>query len=438
MRDVLDIRRGGITTPRSPLNIPSARRSPFIETACCFAAVASLAASPLVGTVPAAIFLVSIAVLAFLRPAETVRDIALFLPLLALPLLAMVSTIWSDAPERTLRAAIQMMLTMMAAIMICRRISSGTLILMLFAAMAVACMFAVPAIPDALARRQPLIGPYGSKNAMAYAAHLLIALSLAVAFEPKRSAWWRLAACCAIPPALGLMYLAQSAGALMSLIISSIVFPSLVIFGRVGIRWRACIVAFVLVTLAIALVGLSDLQTAAADFRQDVLHKDATLTGRAFLWDFAYRLAHARPMLGYGYYSFWREGNIDAEGLWRHFGINTRTGFNFHNTFIEIRIDLGWTGLIVLVTTCAAIVGLALVRQFARPSVGLAFLLALTVSELVRSAGEVSLFVPFSYYTVLLMGTAIYALQPFDAAGEAAARASNTLGRRMIGEARKT
>jgi hypothetical protein len=39
---------------------------------------------------------------------------------------------------------------------------------------------------------------------------------------------------------------------------------------------------------------------------------------------------------------------------------------------------------------------------------------------------------------VLLMGTAIYAMQPLDAAGEAAARARNILGRGVIGEARKT
>jgi exopolysaccharide production protein ExoQ len=331
---------------------------------------------------------------------------------LAIPLLAMMSTAWSDAPERTVRAAIQMLLTMVAAIIVCRRISAETLIVMLFVCMIGMCVLAVPSLPYVFQTQTPLLGPYASKNAMAYAAHLLVALSLAVTFERKRSVWWRLAAVAAIAPALFLLKLSQSSGAFLALIMTLLTFPALLLVGRVNGIWRFVMLALALVGVGVAVALLPDIEAAATDVRQNVLQKDATLTGRTYLWDFAYRLAAERPVLGHGYYAFWRVGNIDAEGLWRYAGIASRSGFNFHNAFIEMRVDMGWVGTILLVVTCAAILGLALFRQFTKPSTAMAFLTAVTIGELVRSTAETSLFGPFSYYTLLLMATAIYSAAP--------------------------
>ncbi len=382
----------------------------YLEILCCALALFALVAGPVYGTISAALFLAAAAGVVLVRPREAVRDLLRFLPLLAIPLLAMMSTAWSDAPERTVRAAIQMLLTMAAAIVICRRLSPETLIVLMFVAMVGMCLLALPRVPFVLETHYPLLGPYASKNAMAYAAHLLVALSLAVAFERKRSLWWRLAAVAAIGPALFLLKLAQSSGALLALILTLLTFPALLFVGRVNGIWRVVIVVLAILGVGVAVLLLPDIEAAAADFRQNVLQKDATLTGRTYLWDFAYRLAAEKPLLGHGYYAFWRIGNIDAEGLWRYAGIANRTGFNFHNTFIEMRVDMGWVGTILLVVTCAAILGLALFRQFTRPSTAMAFLAALTIGELVRSTAETSLFGPFSYYTLLLVATGVYAV----------------------------
>jgi exopolysaccharide production protein ExoQ len=411
LRNVLDIRRVGAFSHRTSRSSSYGKSLSVLEGACCFIALAALVGSPIFGTALAALFLVAVAGLVLMRPADVGRDLVKFLPLLALPILAMLSTLWSDAPERTLRAAIQMLLTMMAAIVICRRFSSETLVVMLFVAVAAACSLAVVSLPRVFAMHVPLLGPYASKNAMAYAAHLLVALSLGVACERSRSGWWRLAACLAIPAGLALMYLAQSVGALLALFITMSTFPALLLIGRVRGLWRVAILFAGVIAIGLAVVLLPDIEAAAADFRQNVLRKDETLTGRTYLWDFAYRLAAERPLLGHGYYAFWRQGNIDAEGLWRYAGIVDRSGFNFHNTFIEMRVDMGWTGTALLVATCVAIVALAMFRQFNRPSVALAFLLALSISELIRATAETSLFAPFSYYTLILMATGVYAVE---------------------------
>ena len=78
--------------------------------------------------------------------------------------------------------------------------------------------------------------------------------------------------------------------------------------------------------------------------------KDKTLTGRTDLWATAFHEIELRMLLGKGYQAFWRIGNPVAEKLWAIFGIETRTGFNFHNEYLNTAVDLGIVGLIINVT----------------------------------------------------------------------------------------
>jgi len=93
-------------------------------------------------------------------------------------------------------------------------------------------------------------------------------------------------------------------------------------------------------------------------------------------------------MLGHGYAAFWRPGNLDAEALWRWGGIADRTGFSFHNLFVETKVDLGIVGLAVLVAMCGTVVLLSLARQLRTPSITGAFLLSTLLVLLVRSTIE--------------------------------------------------
>jgi exopolysaccharide production protein ExoQ len=49
-------------------------------------------------------------------------------------------------------------------------------------------------------------------------------------------------------------------------------------------------------------------------------------------------------LTGVGYSAFWRPGNPNAEPLWAEFGIIDRAGFQFHNTYLQICVDLGLVG----------------------------------------------------------------------------------------------
>jgi exopolysaccharide production protein ExoQ len=73
--------------------------------------------------------------------------------------------------------------------------------------------------------------------------------------------------------------------------------------------------------------------------------KDITLTGRTDLWRVPrWMRSPNRPWLGHGYQAFWRIGNPEAEHLWRAFGIESRSGFHFHNLYLSNAVEIGMIG----------------------------------------------------------------------------------------------
>lgn len=385
--------------------------SPGVLSILACATLGALIASSVAGTLGAAAFAMLTGMLFAASPLTSARDLLRYWPLLLLPVLAIASTIWSDSPERSMRAGLQLMLTFIAAILISRRISASSMILTLLAGFTIICLLIVPDIPRALLSRLPLYSALlGSKNQVAFASHILVALSLAVAADSQQRLLVRLLT--PLPFALGLviLLLAQSAGALTSLALTLLTFPAFLIIARVNITVRLAIVVLVLFCAGVAVAFLPDLIAAWNDFQVNVLKKDLTLTGRTYLWDFAARLSAERPWLGRGYYAFWRHGNIDAEGLWRWGGIASRSGFNFHNAYIEMQVDLGRIGLVLLLATMGAITVLTAVRQIMKPSTTGAFFLSYLMIILIRGFSESVLISPFSLMSLILIGSAIYAL----------------------------
>ncbi|MEG3174733.1 O-antigen ligase family protein [Sphingomonas sp. RB3P16] len=410
MTDSVLRRTSPLGAPRGQLPGRTAQvRLGQLEVMLGVVAVLAVAVTLVAGTIGAAIFLVATVALIGVRPAASARDLARFAPLLALPLLAMVSTIWSDAPERTLRAGIQLMVTIMAAIIVCRRVPSTTLIAVLLAATLAMCLGSLAKLPAALSSGHPLVGLFGSKNELALVAHLQFALDLAIIFDRRQHPLLRIGALLAVPLAVLLVILAQSAGVKTSLIVTLLTFPAFLLIGRVSPALRIVIIVLTAVALALALVFMSDILAAWTDYQVNVLKKDTTLTGRTYLWDFAARLVAERPLLGHGYYAFWRVGNVDAEGLWRWGGIASRSGFNFHNELVEMKVDLGWVGAIVFLVTSAGIAAATLLRQFTKGDVIIAALMSLLTVLYIRSLAESSLIGPFNIMTFLWIGAAVYA-----------------------------
>jgi len=217
----------------------------------------------------------------------------------------------------------------------------------------------------------------------------------------RRQPLWVLIGAGAILLDLYVVVAARSAGALLGLAMGAsamLTLALLLLAGRVLRAWLTAAVALCLVAAGLSYRWLTQelIETGARIF-----DKDPTLTGRTYLWHRAGDLIREKPMLGRGFDAFWVQGNIDAEGLWRYFGIEERGGFTFHNTAVELLVTLGWTGLIL--TAAVALIGAVfLVRKFVeRPSIALVCWISLFLYQFARTPIETIGIAPFYFSTVL-------------------------------------
>ena len=77
-----------------------------------------------------------------------------------------------------------------------------------------------------------------------------------------------------------------------------------------------------------------------------MLYHDLTFTGRTIIWDFAQYEIERRPLLGWGYQSFWLVGPdapsiVDAPG-W------VKMMPNAHNGYYDTKLEMGYVGLAFL------------------------------------------------------------------------------------------
>jgi len=72
------------------------------------------------------------------------------------------------------------------------------------------------------------------------------------------------------------------------------------------------------------------------------LGRNSTLTGRTSIWKAVLSL-HTNPLVGTGFESFWLGGRLEA--VWN---MSVKGIQEAHNGFIELYLNLGWAGLILL------------------------------------------------------------------------------------------
>jgi exopolysaccharide production protein ExoQ len=109
---------------------------------------------------------------------------------------------------------------------------------------------------------------------------------------------------------------------------------------------RGALLTGTMLAVGAVLVGLN---LGGLDLLLAAFGKDATLTGRTYLWSQGWAAAANAPFFGVGYQAYWVQGFSEAERLWEEFYIGSRSGFHFHNTFIEVAVELGLVGVALLV-----------------------------------------------------------------------------------------
>jgi exopolysaccharide production protein ExoQ len=194
---------------------------------------------------------------------------------------------------------------------------------------------------------------------------------------------------------LGMLLLSKSRTALLALALSAM-FAALV---AVRSKRVAMIVIAAFAVIFTVVVFLPDSVThahnAALLGRSAESESPATLSGRTLLWEDLLNLASDRPLLGYGFDSFWTPAHIAEVSLRRGWVITQS-----HSGYIEALLNVGWLGASLLVLMLTVGLGVA-IRRFRDQRTALTlFAVATMVWYMINMLAEA---IPEAHFSTLLV-----------------------------------
>ncbi|WP_420391619.1 O-antigen ligase family protein [Acuticoccus sp.] len=318
--------------------------------------------------------------------------------------LAIASTLWSDNPSTTLRNAIQYGTTIACAVIAARvtTVRSFAFGGLVGSAVVIAYSLHIGRYEyDAIDSTYALVGAFGSKNQLGFYASLGVLLGVVLVLMRAPFLAEKVLAAAVVTLAAFVLLKTQSATSVATIIVALAFAVTLFTAGRTPPTQRF----LVLCAGGVLFVGVAAAALDAGAFAGvlNVFGKDATLTGRTYLWREGIIAAGENPILGMGYNAFWTHGFAHAERLWDEFYITKRTGFHFHNTYIEAVVGLGLVGLAALVGLLVLYWTLAVRAVFrGRLTAGLILTLAMGALLLMRSFVEIDFLTPYTVGTFLL------------------------------------
>jgi exopolysaccharide production protein ExoQ len=344
------------------------------------------------------------------QPNDAVRSVMQNWILIILPVLSIASALWSDFPAVSFKGGAQFLITTIIGIWGGYCIKPRILISALMSALILLAVLSVLDGSHAFNRfsgEYTLIGVFGSKNYFALCISLLLLTAVTVSLDRSQPLVFRvlgIAGSCLAAPLL--MY-AHSVGALVVCVSALIISLALRIALRLSSISRITLVILMLL-LIICVVAVLSFQIDTADLL-GYFGKDVTLTGRTLLWEYAAESIADKPLLGGGYQAFWQVGNSSAEQLWFYSYIPSKYGYHFHNTFLQITVDLGFVGLAVFGLFLVLTVLRIFVCLFGRTaSTEQILAMTLFVFLLLRTPLEVDLFFQFQLPSILICLIWIY------------------------------
>lgn len=188
-------------------------------------------------------------------------------------------------------------------------------------------------------------GYFLGKNYLGECAVVALLLSL---HEMLYRGWRRALGIIAVVIAILLVFLSESKTALGLALICPILARLTVLIRKIT-RISPAIILLTLPFFYMVVSSVSNFNIYRVSY---ILFGDSTLTGRTIIWDFAQYEIARRPLLGWGYQSFWlvpdSPSTVDAAG-W------VKMMPNAHNGYYDTMLELGYVGLVFLLVFVIAI-----------------------------------------------------------------------------------
>ncbi len=327
------------------------------------------------------------------------------------------SVFWSQAAGISARAAVQYSSHIVCAYVAARTINVRTLLvgslIGIFFVLLYSLRVGAYAL-DTIDGTINFVGAFGSKNQIGFFSSVGIFFCLAFLVFYRRN-WlsfvWTAPILLLSVYMLAIAHSATSVASLPAVIgIVALLTASKVL----SLRYRRVI--FVVGAGALVTGVVAALNLGLLDVVLGIFGKDSTLTGRTYLWEQGWAAAQQRPLLGYGYAAYWVQGFADPERLWAEFYISTRSGFHFHNTYVETLVELGFIGVtmlaLIILRSFSGHVSKVVFGDWSADSVVLAGAIGLM---LIRSFFEVELLGPY-FMASFIVYYGLFKLSPLPVA----------------------
>jgi exopolysaccharide production protein ExoQ len=324
--------------------------------------------------------------------------------LLAIPIFAVLSFFWSQSPVDTLKYSLEFALTVGLGLLLSAAPHPKAVLWGLFLAfggyVSTALVFG-QSVDVGNNGETAFAGLTAGKNLMGDIAAngALISLACFVAGIEDRRPFRAILALGVAVAEVYVLLAARSAGALLGVAPAVFAFIFFLALRPAPLSIRLFSTVFMSFTAAV--MAIASGSTIIED-SMTLFDKDPTLTGRTYLWQRAADFIADKPVLGTGFNAFWVESNPDAVGLWHFGGLTDPWGFNFHNTLVELLVNVGWIGFFVFAIVAVISSVLLLRSVITRPTLALCFWFSVLVYDFVRMPIEAIGTAPFAHSTLLL------------------------------------
>ncbi len=268
--------------------------------------------------------------------------------LLLLVAIALLSILWSSAPEVTLRRNVALVGTTLTAAYLAMRYSLNELLRLMAWALGIAALLSLIfglALPSYGIDQASPTGAWqgifsGGKNELGRNMALSALVFLLMALSVRRRRWLAWAG---FSLSVGLLLQSQSQTSLVSfLVVVALLLP------YHALRWRytLSVPTFIVVSLLIGITAMS-LQGNAGSLLE-AFGKDATLTNRSSeVWPAVLDMIYQRPWLGYGYGAFWLGWSGPSAQVWHW--TQAVDPVHAHNGYLDLWLQLGLLGLSIFI-----------------------------------------------------------------------------------------
>ncbi|WP_181708676.1 O-antigen ligase family protein [Chthonobacter rhizosphaerae] len=341
---------------------------------------------------------------AVLKP-RAIRIAILDLVILMLPILALVSTLWSEHPDATLRGSLQYLTTALCATIAAQIVSPGNmargLMLGCIATVVHSLIYDVTVVAPDMVDDYRLTGLFGSPNQLGLIASLGVLSAVALNAAYRQPFTWKLVSAATAAVCGYALVLTESVTSMIALAVALATTALIFFIRRRSYGFRVMFMPWAVAAAGAAVALLATMLPAINVY--ELVGRDETVSGRTELWAVGWDVFLQHSGLGTGFQAFWVIGSPEAERLWDAFNIPDRTGFHLHNLFVQVMVDLGTVGLLALLVTIGTLVLRLATPLFARRIHRRVLLyIPLVAYFLVRTTSEIDFFGQFAAGTFLM------------------------------------